>query len=215
MIRAVVFDMDGVLIAAKDWHYAALNRALALLGYEISRYDHLSTYDGLPTRRKLEMLSIERGLPRELHGFINELKQRYTLQIVHADCKPVFQHEFALSKLHADGLALGVASNSVRESVELMMQRSNLRPYLDVLLSNEDVTHAKPHPEIFQLAMARLGADPAQTLIVEDHPKGVEAAHAAGAHVMVVGSPEDVRYDRIKERIRAADASAIPAGQPA
>lgn len=215
MIRAVVFDMDGVLIEAKDWHYEALNRALALLGYEISRYDHLSTYDGLPTRRKLEMLSIERGLPRGLHAFINELKQRYTLQIVHADCKPVFQHEFALSKLQSDGLALGVASNSVRESVELMMERSNLRPYLDVLLSNEDVTRAKPHPEIFELAMERLGVDPSQTLIVEDHPKGVEAATAAGAHVMVVGSPEDVRYDRIVERIRAADASAVAAGQVA
>jgi len=200
MIRAVVFDMDGVLIEAKDWHYEALNRALALLGYEISRYDHLSTYD---------------GLPRELHAFINSLKQQYTLQIVHTECKPIFQHEFALSKLHSDGLALGVASNSVRESVELMMERSNLRPYLDVLLSNEDVPRAKPHPDIFELAMERLGVQPAQTLIVEDNPNGVEAAQASGAHVMVVGSPEDVRYERIVERIRVADAAAMTAGQAA
>ena len=47
-IKAVVFDMDGVLIDAREWHYEALNRALALLGYEITRYEHLSTYDGLP-----------------------------------------------------------------------------------------------------------------------------------------------------------------------
>jgi beta-phosphoglucomutase len=53
MIKAVVFDMDGVLIEAKDWHYEALNRALKLFGYEISRYEHLTTFDGLPTRRKL------------------------------------------------------------------------------------------------------------------------------------------------------------------
>ncbi len=50
MIKAVVFDMDGVLIDAREWHYEALNRALGLFGYEITRYDHLSTYDGLPTR---------------------------------------------------------------------------------------------------------------------------------------------------------------------
>ncbi len=69
-IRAVMFDMDGVLIDAREWHYEALNRALGLLGFTINRYDHLSSYDGLPTRRKLEMLSIERGLPRGLHDFL-------------------------------------------------------------------------------------------------------------------------------------------------
>lgn len=210
-IRAIVFDMDGVLIDAKDWHYEALNRALALLGQEISRYDHVATFDGLPTRKKLELLSVERGLPRELHGFINALKQQYTIQIVHAECHPIFQHEFALSKLKADGLGLAVASNSVRASVELMMQRSNLAPYLDVLLSNEDVEHAKPHPEIFQVAMARLGTEPSETLVVEDNPHGVEAARASGAHVMVVQSPVDVVYDRIADRVRAVESAQVAA----
>jgi beta-phosphoglucomutase len=81
-IEAVVFDMDGVLIDAKDWHYEALNDALGLFGYNISRADHLSTFDGLPTRRKLEMLTQERGLPKGLHGFINDLKQQYTVDQV-------------------------------------------------------------------------------------------------------------------------------------
>jgi len=210
-IRAVVFDMDGVLIEAKDWHYEALNRALGLLGQAISRYDHLATYDGLPTRKKLEMLSIERGLPRRLHGFINELKQQYTLQIVHTECKPVFQHEYALSKLKADGLRLAVASNSVRASVELMMERANLAPYLDVVLSNQDVEHAKPHPEIFQVAMERLGSEPDETLVIEDNPHGIEAARASGAHVMVVQTPADVIYDRIIERIHAIETSQVAA----
>ena len=70
-IKAIIFDMDGVLIDAKDWHYEALNRALKLFGYNISRYDHLVTFDGLPTRKKLEMLTREHGLPPSLHGFLN------------------------------------------------------------------------------------------------------------------------------------------------
>ena len=74
-VEAVVFDVDGVLVDAREWHYEALNRALALLGFPISRFDHLSTYDGLSTRQKLELLSTERGLPRPLHPFVNELKQ--------------------------------------------------------------------------------------------------------------------------------------------
>ena len=56
-IKAVLFDMDGVLIDAKDWHYEALNKALGLFGMEINRYDHLNTFDGLPTKVKLQMLS--------------------------------------------------------------------------------------------------------------------------------------------------------------
>lgn len=97
-IKAIIFDMDGVLIEAKDWHYEALNGALELFGMSISRYDHLVTYDGLPTKKKLEMLSLERGLPKGLHKFINDMKQQYTMEIVHAKCKPVFHHQYALSK---------------------------------------------------------------------------------------------------------------------
>lgn len=59
-IKAVLFDMDGVLVEAKDWHYEALNRALDVFGLPISRSEHLSQYDGLPTRTKLKMLT-EKG----------------------------------------------------------------------------------------------------------------------------------------------------------
>lgn len=200
-IRAVIFDMDGVLIDAREWHYEALNRALAHFGFAISRFDHLSTYDGLPTRRKLEMLSLERGLPRPLHSFLNELKQRYTMEIVHAMCKPTFQHEYALSRLRREGYRLGVASNSVGNTVETMMDKSGLRPYLDVLVSNEDVTNGKPDPEIYLLAMQRLEVDPQQCLIVEDNEHGVRAARASGGHVLVVGEPSDVTYSRISQAI--------------
>lgn len=207
-IKAIVFDMDGVLIDAREWHYEALNRALALLGFSISRFDHLSTYDGLPTRRKLEMLSMERGLPRALHDFLSALKQEYTTQIVHTVCRPVFQHEYALSRLKADGYLLGVASNSVRRTVELMMERSDLTPYLSSVLSNEDVEHGKPHPAIYTLAMERLSVTPDETLVIEDNAHGVESAEAAGAHLAVVRSPMDVTYDLIVDRINSLEVGA-------
>ena len=204
-IEAVVFDVDGVLIDAREWHYEALNRALDLLGYSISRYDHISTYDGLSTRQKLEMLSTERGLPRALHDFLNELKQRYTMEVVHARCNPVFQHEFALANLRSAGYRLGVASNSVRQTVEVMMERSQLAQYLDVTVSNEDVPRPKPDPEIYLVALARLGVAPEQALVVEDNDYGVAAATAAGANVMVVTSPLEVTSDRVMARIRAIE----------
>lgn len=123
MIKAVIFDMDGVLIEAKDWHYEALNKSLRLFGHTISRHDHLTTYDGLPTSRKLDMLSVERDLPLELHNFINEMKQEYTMEIVYAQCKPTFVHQYALSSLKKLGYKLAVASNSIRNTVEVMMEK--------------------------------------------------------------------------------------------
>lgn len=207
-IKAVVFDMDGVLIDAREWHYEALNRALGLLGYEITRYEHLSTFDGLPTRRKLQMLTVERGLPAELHSFLNSLKQQYTLEYVATRCKPVFQHQYALARLKDAGYRLGVASNSVRRTVDEMMERSDLMQFLDVVVSNEDVARGKPDPEMYVKAMASLGVAPEETLVVEDNENGVKAATAAGAHVLVVDGPDDVALDPILARVAAAEQSA-------
>jgi beta-phosphoglucomutase len=204
-IKAVIFDMDGVLIDAKDWHYEALNRALLHFGYHISRYDHLVTFDGLPTRRKLEILTQEQGLPASLHSFINELKQIYTTEIIHARCKPMFLHEYALSNLKAMGYKMAVASNSIRNSIDLMMNKSNLEQYLDGIVSNQDVAHGKPDPEIYHKAMAMLGVTPQETLVLEDNEHGIASARAAGAHLMIIGEVTDVTLDGIMEHIKQAE----------
>lgn len=209
MIKAVIFDMDGVLIDAKEWHYEALNKALGLFGYEISRYDHLVTYDGLPTSKKLEMLTMEKGMPKKLHKFINNLKQQYTVDKIFTDCHPMFHHEYALSSLKAEGYHIAVASNSVRKTVELMMEKSNLLPYLDFFLSNQDVTKSKPDPEIYNTAIKRLGLQPKECLVVEDNKNGIQAAKAAGAHVMEVNTVYDVNYDNIQKYIKMANENRI------
>ena len=208
MIRAVIFDMDGVLIDARDWHYEALNRALGLFGFTISRYDHLTTFDGLPTRRKLQMLSAVQGLPVDLHDFINDMKQRYTMEIVHTRCKPRFAHEYALSALRARGYRMAVCSNSIRRTIETMMRQAALDPYLDFTLSNQDVSRPKPAPEIYALAITRLGLTPAECLVVEDNENGIRAARGAGAQVMEVAGVEDVTEAAITARIAACDRAA-------
>ena len=208
MIKAIAFDMDGVLIEAKDWHYEALNRALRLFGFEISRYDHLTTFDGLPTSRKLEILSLEHNLPTELHGFINDMKQRFTMEIVAARCKPRFIHEYALSKLHTQGYQIAVCSNSIRSTIDVMMDRAALTPYLAFTISNQDVARAKPDPEMYTQAITRFGLTPQQVLVVEDHENGLRAARAAGAHVMAVETVDDVTHAAIAARIAEIDGAA-------
>lgn len=206
MIKAILCDMDGVLIDAKDWHYEALNRALEHFGYTISRESHLSTFDGLPTRQKLKMLSSARGFPDQLHEFLNALKQTYTLEISHQRCKPSFNHQYALSKLKSEGYKIAVCSNSVRQSVEAMMKLSALEPYLDEMVSNEEVSKGKPDPEMYLKAMDFFGVKPEECLILEDNDHGIQAAIASGGHLLKISVPDDVTYQTIKARIAEIEA---------
>ncbi|KTF68912.1 HAD family hydrolase [Sphingomonas sp. HT-1] len=208
MIKAVLFDMDGVLIEAKDWHYEALNLALTHFGMEIARDAHLATFDGLPTRDKLNMLTKTRGFPRGLHDFTNRLKQSFTQEIAYARCRPVFHHRDALSRLKQQGYHLAVCSNSIVDSVKLMMSLSKLDAYLDLQLSAQHVERGKPDPAIYNLAMEKLGVTPAETLILEDNDHGIQAARASGAHLMTIGTTDDVTYPRIRQTIDAINAAA-------
>jgi beta-phosphoglucomutase len=81
--------------------------------------------------------------------------------------------------------------------VEVMMQKSNLLRYLDLIMSNQDVREGKPSPEIYLNTIARLGLQPSECLVVEDNENGIKAARAAGARLMVVESVQDVTLQKI------------------
>jgi len=198
--------MDGVLIDAKEWHYEALNQALAIFGMEISRYDHLVTYDGLPTKKKLEMLTLERGLPRALHGFINEMKQEFTFQIGYSRCKPTFNHQYALAHLKKKGFKLVSCSNSIRQTMDILLERSGLIQFFDFYLSSDDVKEPKPNPEIYLSAFAKLKMNPNECLILEDNENGIKAAQASGAHLLIINDIQDVTLENIVERIDEIEA---------
>lgn len=200
-IKAVIFDMDGVLIDARDWHYEALNKALGLFGMAISRFDHLVTYDGLPTREKLKMLTMEKGFPEGLHGFINDLKQQYTIEEVIMKCRPVFHHQYALSRLKSEGYKLVVCSNSIKDTITHMLTKAGIIDYFDFYLSNQDVKKGKPDPEMYTTAITRLGLKPDECLVVEDNENGIRAALASGAHLLKVTGVNDVHYQSVTHRI--------------
>ena len=210
-IKAVIFDMDGVLIEAKEWHYEALNEALALFGFGISRQDHEQRFDGLPTRTKLLALSQETALPVSLHGFINRMKQHYTAALARRHLQPNPLHLYALKTLRAEGYRLGIASNSIRSTIEMMMSLAGLTPYLDFMLSNEDVQHPKPSPEIYLKALALADVAPEECLVLEDNPFGWQAAEEAGTHLLRIGAVNEVNYGNVRRAIEAIQARPVTA----
>lgn len=200
-IKAIIFDMDGVLLDAKEWHFEALNRALNLFGLHISKEAHLARFDGLPTKTKLEMISRDSSLPNALHSFINAMKQIYTIDIIESHCAPNATRQNALKRLKAEGYRLALCSNSIAKTIETMLEKSALREYLEFYLSNESVRFPKPHHEIYIKAIDRLDLQPNEVLIVEDNINGITAAKASGAFVMEIGDIAEVNYENIKRFI--------------
>ena len=104
-------------------------------------------------------------------------------------------------KLKSEGYKLALASNSVRITIDMMMEKADLKKYLDFTLSNQDVQKSKPDPEIYNVAIKKLGLSPKECLIVEDNINGINAAKASGANVLKVESVHDVTYQNIKNKI--------------
>ena len=190
MVQAVLFDADGVLVDPGEMHYQAFNRALATHGWCITRTEHRTTYNGLPTRAKLDRLTEEKGLPLELHTKILLDKERFTKQTILEYLSPDPAKIELLKALKADGYALAACSNMLQGALMLMMEQVKLASYLDVTIGNDLQRPAKPQPHLYRTAAALIGHDVAMCAIVVDGPVSLQAARAAKpADVVEVEGP--------------------------
>jgi beta-phosphoglucomutase-like phosphatase (HAD superfamily) len=156
MIKLIIFDLDGVLVDAKEIHYNALNTALKNIDkkYVIGRDEHLSIYDGNPTRTKLKLLSQNKGLPYELHDKVWEDKQNLTIQMIN-DLEEDKRLIKVLEQLEQDGYVLCCATNSVRHSATIQLTRRGFIDHLEFIFTNQDVVNPKPNTEIYLRCMKK------------------------------------------------------------
>jgi HAD superfamily hydrolase (TIGR01509 family) len=199
MIKFIIFDLDGVLVEAKEIHYEALNEALGEK-YMITWDEHLSRYDGLKTSQKLEMLTKDKGLPVELYDEVWMNKQKLTIDKLR-NLPQSDQLIECMSSLTNDGYKIAVCSNSIRKTVLTVLSKLGIIEYVDLIISNEDVKNSKPHPEMYWKAISMMSFLPEQTLIVEDSPYGLLAASRSKSHVLRVKSPTEVSYFNIIKKI--------------
>jgi HAD superfamily hydrolase (TIGR01509 family) len=198
LIKLIIFDLDGVLVEAKNIHYDALNKALG--EYAISWNEHLSTYDGLKTSQKLDMLSKQKGLPVDMHEGIWKAKQIHTL-IMLKELIPSITLKKLMQELTSDGYMLAVASNSIRKTVITVLAKLGIIEYMDLIISNEDVLNSKPHPEMYWSAISKMKCLPEETLIVEDSPYGLLAAARSKSHILRVKNPKEVNTKSIYNKL--------------
>jgi len=197
--KLVVFDLDGVLIDSKDLHFEALNKALrgVSLEFEITPHEHATKFDGLSTRKKLEILHKEKGLKPESFEQIWKIKQEITLQMLHKIKTDTVLVQF-LQHLKEKDLNLAIASNSVRKTIEIVLNNLGIDHFFSLVLSNEDVIYPKPHPEIYWKAMLYFGALPENTFVFEDSYVGRLATQRSGANLVPVDSRADLTWEKIK-----------------
>jgi hypothetical protein len=202
MIKSILFDLDGVLIEAKEIHYKTLNQAITeVVGeeYNISYQEHLSIYDGLKTNDKLDLLSQRKGLPSQSHKQIWLRKQELTVDEL-VRLRPNEKLISLFSSLKQN-YKLVCCSNSIKQTVHISLNKIGVYGFFDFVLSNEDVNNPKPHPEIYWKAMSELGVLPEETVIIEDSPHGLLAAARSGANILRVIDPKDLSLSKIEDKI--------------
>lgn len=198
MLKLILFDLDGVLIDTKWIHFSCLNEALG--EFAITEEDHINIYDGRKTTQKLHMLTERRGLPIERHQQIYDVKQNLTMDEI-VKIQPRQQIVDLFKRLVEDGYNIGVCSNSIRRTVLTALAKSQLMEYISIIISNDDVKNPKPHPEMYWKAMSMMECLPEETVIVEDSPQGLAAAHRSQANVIRVSSPDDVNIENIYSKM--------------
>ena len=196
--KLIIFDLDGVLIDSRDVHYESLNNALAKIDsrFVITREEHLSTYDGLGTTKKLQMLTSSKGLPSEFHQQIWEEKQNQTIQIL-KNLPRNYEAISIMEEAKARGWKIAVASNAVRETVITSLYAIGVLHYVSHIMSNEDVKYQKPHPEMYWKCMIYCGAIPASTVIIEDSHIGREGAISSGATLHAIKDSNDLKKEKV------------------
>ena len=148
MIKAIIFDLDGVLVDTKQIHFEALNLALKKYKFkEISYDEHVKIFDGLPTIEKLKILNRKNNLPKKYFTKINKYKQKITTEILKKRIKKNKETLEIFKNFHKK-YKIAVATNAVNSTLKICLNKLGISKYVDFKLSNEDINNPKPNPNL-------------------------------------------------------------------
>jgi beta-phosphoglucomutase len=184
MIKAVIFDMDGVIVDSEPLHYEAHNKLLASYGHSLGS-DEIKKYAGLPSRVLYAQLKEKLNLPYDVDTLV--MKKRELFLLLAAEKVALMPHAGELiSFLKASGFKVAIASSGYRNQIHLMLNKFGLLNKFETIVAIDDVKNAKPHPETYLEALRRLGLKTSECIAIEDSDKGIASAKGAGIRVIAV-----------------------------
>lgn len=184
---SVVFDLDGTLVDSEPNYYEAARRVLARHGAPGFTWEHHTRYIGISTRETLAALRAEYGIEDPVDELLAAQDAVY-LELARTSTEVFPEMRKLVDLLHGEGVAMAVASGSSRAAIAAVLAGTGLGAHLTVRVSADEVAHGKPEPDVFLEAARRLGAAPADCVVLEDAAPGAVAAHAAGMRCIAIPS---------------------------
>jgi len=190
LIKACIFDLDGVIVDTARYHYLAWKRLAKELGIDLTMEDN-ERLKGVSRMRSMEIILEIGGISiseHEKERLANKKNTWFVDYIERMAPEEIFPGvKLLIKEIRELGIKTALASSS--KNAKTVIQLLHIRNEFDVVVDGTMITHTKPHPEIFLLAAERLGVEPEACLVFEDAEAGVEAALAAGMKCVGVGSP--------------------------
>lgn len=177
--KAVILDMDGVLIDSFHPHFVSWRDMLAEVGLTLTRDDFVRTF-GQTSREILATLWPDRHWPGDTKDQLDRKKELYFRELITNDFPAMPGVVDLIKSLHTAGWKVAVGSSGPPENVQFAIDRLGIAPYLSGVAHGREVPRGKPDPAVFLLAAQRAGVAPARCIVIEDSPPGIEAALAAG-----------------------------------
>ena len=193
-MKAVIFDLDGVIIDSEPVYYAVDKTLLREWGHEVAD-EFLDRYVGATDAAMWQELKDLFHLDLTLAEILKKKKEYNRIFLDRADLQPIDGIRELLADLRQSGRIIGLASSSPKSFIECMLTKLDLRGYFQVLVSGDEVACSKPAPDIFLLAAHKLGVLPADCLVVEDSQAGVRAAKSAGMSCVGYQNPHSGHQD--------------------
>jgi beta-phosphoglucomutase len=184
--RAILFDLDGVITDTMKFHYEAFRRAFKKAGIDVKPRD-VYTNEGMPALEIGEALLEEYGVyipDGELKRMVGE-KQELFRRLSKGNVRAYEGVPETLAMLREHGLKLALVTGSNSKSVMKVVEEAGLDKAFDAIVTSDDVKRGKPYPDPYLKGMEMLGAEKAQSVVVENAPLGIKAAKAAGAGYVI------------------------------
>ncbi|MCE5185723.1 MAG: HAD family phosphatase [Planctomycetaceae bacterium] len=187
MLKAVIFDFDGVIADSEELHYKALNEVLKRYGVDVPKAVHWQKYLGYTDQENIEAVSRDYGMGLDAAGVqsIMQEKKRLFNDLAMREAVIIDGVEDFVRRVRAAGIRMAICSGALRSDIELMLDGAGFAEMFEVIVSAEDVQKGKPEPEGYLLALERLNRQGEslqanECAVIEDSRWGLEAAAAAG-----------------------------------
>jgi beta-phosphoglucomutase family hydrolase len=203
--EAFIFDMDGVLVNSEPFYVEVEQSNFRHLGLEISEKEH-QTYQGTATDRMWQLIKERHGIEHpvdELVKMTNSLVTPYFNSLEKMEPMPGVKN--LIEKLKEKGIPLAVASSSYADVIEIILQKTGLKSYFDVVVSSQMAGASKPEPDIFLLTARKLSVPPEKCIVIEDSTNGIKAAKAAGMFCIAFAGPGSELQDQTQADLIVVD----------